>query len=177
MSPSKTVGAGGVTITSATTCSTVTEADAESPPAVAVTVAVPGPVERTSPEPVTVATSVSLVTQSMVTPVIGRPFWSRRSAESWAVASSAVSRMLSGAIDSVVGCGGGGGRGGGGAGVGAAVSPPQERVRATVVSPPAIRRTHLARVLRHAARRSRFPLRVGEDRDAKSFIQQEALRA
>ena len=80
----------------------------DTPPAVAVMVAVPLPVAVTSPDPSTVATEVALLDQATAAPAIARPFWSRTSAESCTVAPKAASWVVAGVTVTVVGRGGGG---------------------------------------------------------------------
>ena len=70
----------GDTSTEATDCITVTTADPDASPALAVIVAVPLPAAVTRPDAFTVATELALLVQVTVAPAITLAFWSRTSA-------------------------------------------------------------------------------------------------
>ena len=110
--PNAIVAAGGEISTDDTSCVTVTSADPEAGPALAVIVATPLATPVTRPDASTVATEVSLLPHVTVAPAIAAAYWSRTSAVSWTVAPSAVSSAAAGLTASVVGRGGSGSGGG-----------------------------------------------------------------
>ena len=73
MSPTTTLSAAGKTVTARTSCATATVAVPETPPALAVIVAVPLPTAVTSPNASTVATEPALLDQITAVPAITRP--------------------------------------------------------------------------------------------------------
>ena len=82
MLPNPTVSATGATSTNATGCMTVTSADPEASPALAVITATPSVMPVTRPDAATIATDVSLLLHVTVIPDITLSFWSRTSAVS-----------------------------------------------------------------------------------------------
>ena len=107
MSPSDaSVSAAGVTATSLTTWSTVTDAVPETPPTFAVIVAVPLATAVTTPDAPTVATEGLPLDHVSATSVIGLPYWSRTPAPSCTVAPNAVSSDTAGVTVNSVAAGG-----------------------------------------------------------------------
>ena len=96
MSRAKSVSTAGVTTTALTVWATVTAAEPEADPAVALIVAAPLPAAVTRPDALTVATVAALLAQLNVAPAMTLPFWSRTSAVSCTVASRAVSSAVAG---------------------------------------------------------------------------------
>ena len=101
----------GDTTTEATDCITVTTADPDGSPALAVTVASPLAAAVTKPDASTVATELALLLQVTVAPTITLAFWSRTSAVSCTVSPNAVSSSVAGLTVTVVGRAGSGGGG------------------------------------------------------------------
>ena len=103
--------AAGDTSTEAADCITVTTADPEALPALAVIVACPSPTPVTRPVASTAATPALLLSQVTVAPVMTLESWSRTSAVSCTVAPNAVNSAAAGLTEIVVGrvvSGGGG---------------------------------------------------------------------
>ncbi len=116
VSPATSVSAAGETEIVPAVCNTVMVAvPAADAPAEAVIVASPLPTARANPEAFTATTESSLFVQVTVAPEIGRWFWSRTSAVSCTVSSSAERVADAGEIETDVGRGTSGGGGGGGA--------------------------------------------------------------
>ena len=103
--PAARVWVAGVISTVVAVCDTTIEAVFDTSPASAVTVARPFATAVTRPVVSTVATAVSPLDQATVASVIGRPIWSRTSADSRTVSSIAVSVAVSGATVTVAGAG------------------------------------------------------------------------
>ena len=102
----------GVRLRATASCSTNTAALPVTEPVAAVIVAVPLPTAVTRPVASTPATPALLDDQVTAVPAMTWPFWSRTSAVSCTVASSAASRTCAGFTTTVVARGGSTGAGG-----------------------------------------------------------------